>query len=209
MSVEQIQKFVAESVADNRKWNRICITGGEPILHPDALQIAEIIASYKREYSPSTLVLFMTNDLDPEGEKKSKLGQLPAEVIVHGSKKDSIRYDHKPMAVAPEDLLPKDVDYANACYLTEKCGLGLDYKGYYHCAVAAAIDRLHQINFSRNSLPNCSDDMKDMMNKYCSKCGMFMWSRGLSVTEGEVSDTRRGPVSKSWEHLVQISTKRA
>jgi hypothetical protein len=209
MTLEQIDTFVSESVAAGRRWNRICITGGEPILHPQALEIAEKIAAYKREFSPDTLILFMTNDVDPTDEKKRLLALLPPEIVVHGSKKDTVRYDHKPMTVAPGDVLADaDVDFSNACYLTEKCGVGLDAKGNYHCAVAAAIDRLHGLNLRRDALPPTTDAMVDLMNEYCKRCGMFLWSRGLSVTDGPVAHTRRGPVSEAWSELLSLSVEK-
>ncbi len=209
MTVSQIDSFLSDSVAAERRWNRICITGGEPILHPQALEIAERIAAYKRQFSPDTLILFMTNDLDPAKEKKRKLALLPPDIIVHGSKKDTVRYDHKPMTVAPGDVMANvDVDFSNACYLTAKCGVGLDAKGYYQCAVAAAIDRFHGLNFRRDTLPPTTDTMVDLMNEYCKRCGMFLWSRGLSVTDGPVTLTRRGPVSEEWNELLSISVEK-
>ena len=43
MSVEQIQKFINESVDNNVKWERIRVMGGEPTLHPDIFEILNLL----------------------------------------------------------------------------------------------------------------------------------------------------------------------
>src|SRR3989339_2051717 len=46
MSLSQIQKFVRESINLKWKWNKITLLGGEPTLHPQILEIVEIIRQY-------------------------------------------------------------------------------------------------------------------------------------------------------------------
>ena len=54
MSVEQIEKFIKESKDQERRWELIRILGGEPTLHPQIMDILELLLAYKRDYSSNT-----------------------------------------------------------------------------------------------------------------------------------------------------------
>lgn len=56
MTLEQITRFIQESVAQKRYWKLIRIIGGEPTLHPQIIEVLQLLANYKREFSPQTRV---------------------------------------------------------------------------------------------------------------------------------------------------------
>ena len=54
MTLEQIRKFIDESIRLDKRWAKIAIQGGEPLMHTRALEVLEVFAEYKRRYSPET-----------------------------------------------------------------------------------------------------------------------------------------------------------
>jgi molybdenum cofactor biosynthesis enzyme MoaA len=61
MTVDQIKKFISESIAMNYTWNMIRILGGEPAVHPDALEIMRLLCEYRAQHAPKCTILFVTN----------------------------------------------------------------------------------------------------------------------------------------------------
>ncbi|MFI5324381.1 MAG: radical SAM protein, partial [Thermodesulfobacteriota bacterium] len=51
MSLEQIEKFVTESIEQNWRWELINLIGGEPTLHPQLCEILKKIREYK-DFNP-------------------------------------------------------------------------------------------------------------------------------------------------------------
>jgi molybdenum cofactor biosynthesis enzyme MoaA len=61
MSVDQIKKFIGESISQIRKWECITIMGGEPTLHPGIFEIIKILLLYCKEHSPETSIRIASN----------------------------------------------------------------------------------------------------------------------------------------------------
>ena len=187
ITTTQIIKFIDESIKNNRKWKGIRLIGGEPTMHHDILKIASLIVEYKK-YSSDVSLRFATNGY----ENKSIIEILPAEFIVENSHKTTIAQDFTPINLAPVDLrLFNLVDFKNACPITELCGLGLTKYGYYHCAVAGAIDRVFGFNIGRKTMPEIGDQMIDEKRRLCKYCGHFLDCFGIKKTKKEL-------FSKSW-----------
>ncbi len=175
MTVKQIRHFVEESVAARHRWDIIEIAGGEPTLHKDFRRILDIIREYRNCHSPNTVIKVLTNGA---GQKvKQILSRVPRDVVVLNSEKEGkqqIELKHSTFNVAPEDVEQyKDVDFRNACEWTVKCGTGLGPTGYYHCPVAAGMDRIFGWNVGRQVLPSVEDSMEDLAERFCRKCGYF------------------------------------
>ena len=200
MGVEQIEKFVEESIKNNVKWKYIRILGGEPALHPNIFEIVNLLLGYKNSYSPKTLIIFVTNGY---GDKvKGVLSKFPEEVIIENSMEKPVpAYDgsiYKPkeesneflraMKIgmplifempfvifnnAPQDhLWYKEVDYSRGCWLCN-IGVGLTAHGYYHCPIAGGIDRIFGFDKGRKEFPKKEDAMKDQFKVFCRLCGYF------------------------------------
>src|SRR3712207_347384 len=60
MSIEQIERFVAESVELDWPWERVVILGGEPTLHPDFDDVLDVLGKYHR-HRPETVFRMYTN----------------------------------------------------------------------------------------------------------------------------------------------------
>lgn len=176
MSVEQIQRFVDECVTANYRWDLMEIAGGEPTMHPEFLKIIDILREYRNRYSPGTRIKVLTNGA---GEKTQQMAALvPSDIEVENSSKGGKRQSelkHATFNLAPDEVAGyENVAFRNACEYTHRCGTGLGPTGYYHCPVAAGMDRIFEWNIGRQSLPSLDDDMEDLAERFCRKCGYFL-----------------------------------
>jgi hypothetical protein len=171
MSVEQIEKFINESVENKIAWKSIGILGGEPTLHPNIIEIVQLLLEYKKNYAPDCKLTLVTNGF---GEKVNKiLSILPKELIITNTAKKSPIQDFSAINIAPCDLKRfRFADYSLGCGFCH-CGIGLTPAGYYPCVVAGAIDRVLGFDLGRKSLPHKDDSMRDQFKIFCRYCGHF------------------------------------
>jgi hypothetical protein len=176
MTVEQIQRFVEESVAVGYRWEHLIVSGGEPTMHKDFFTILNILRGYRDAHSPSTRIHVTT---DGTGNRvKQAIAQIPDDIDVINSNKDGKRQaelHHTSFNVAAEEIPAyRNADFRNACDVVRGCGTGLGPSGYYHCPVAAGMDRIFGWDIGRKSLPLENDSMEDLAERFCGKCGHFM-----------------------------------
>lgn len=175
MSLEQVNRFIEESVASGYAWDEIVIIGGEPTIHREFLQIVEALRQYRKCHSPQTRILVFTNGY---GRRVNEMIQcLPDDVVVENSMKDGsnpvVDY-HRSFNIAPVDLPGyRNADYRNGCWITQECGIALGPSGYYPCGVAAGMDRILGLDAGRQSLPREDDTMEDLLKAFCQNCGHF------------------------------------
>lgn len=173
MSVGQIRHFLAESRERQQRWRMIRVIGGEPTIHPQFLEIVDLLVAYKKSYSPGTRIVVCTNG---HGDRVQRaLSMLPSEVVIENTAKQShIQPDFLAFNVAPVDSREfAEADYANGCSIIKKCGFGLSPSGYYPCGPAGGIDRVFGFNLGRKSLPSPDDDMHEELRRFCAVCGIF------------------------------------
>lgn len=186
MTVQQIKKFVKESINNNVKWERIRLLGGEPTLHPDLYEILRLIIEYKRDFSPNTTVQLTTNCFGTKVNRViTEIKNQFKEVNIVTSPKTPEATSFSPFNLAPKDsILYKYADYSNGCGVIENCGMGLTPYGYYPCAVAGGIDRVFGFDYGKKKLPRLDDPMIDQLNVFCKLCGHFR--RGTLDTTKEL-----------------------
>ncbi len=173
LSQQQIRACIDESVAKGYRWDLIRLLGGEPTLHPEFLEIVELLRDYRRTHARSLKIEVITNGY---GAKVSRiLALIPDDIVVRNTQKaSSIQGDFEPFNRAPCDLPEHGrSDYSNGCWISEYCGMGLTPSGYYHCAVAGGIDRVFGLGIGRKSIPDVDDRMHDEMSSLCRLCGHF------------------------------------
>jgi hypothetical protein len=173
LSLDQIRRFIQESVTQNRKWKQILIEGGEPTLHPDLLGIVDLLLGFKRAHSPRTLIQVNSNGYHPDSNEV--LARLPGEIGVYRSSKRSNRQEHHArFNVAPVDLpLYAEDPFSNGCFLPARYGIGLVRYGYYPHPVCGNIDRVFGFDVGRKSLPSADDRMVDQFQTLCRYCGHY------------------------------------
>lgn len=172
INLEQIRKFVDESLNSQRDWSRIRLLGGEPTLHPEFFQIIEELERYKRVFTGVSIQV-VTNG---KGKKVNQiLNKLSKNIYIENSEKQSdLQPDFGPFNMAPQDSISYiGVDYKNGCEIPKTCGIGLTPQGYYPCAIAGGIDRVLGLERGRSDLPPKDDEMRDLMDVACRLCGRF------------------------------------
>lgn len=171
LSVEQIKKFISESIAYNKKWKHIRILGGEPTLHKDIFEIIDILIDYKKSYSRFTKLQLVTNGNG--NAVKAILEKIPDEVEIENSIKTSnIQPQFSAVNNAPIDNNINS-DFSKGCWIPSVCGMALDMHGYYPCTVAAAIDRVFGFDIGQKSLEKCDEQLTEALSKLCKNCGHF------------------------------------
>ena len=194
MPLARVTSFVEESIARGKRWRRIRVLGGEPTVHPDFQAIVVELQRYVR-WNPSCIIEVATNGHGSHVEAQLEL--LPKEVWIDNSAKTSTIQPHfGPFNLAPiDDPQFRGAHFGNACFVPDRCGMGLTPTGYYPCAVAGGIDRILGSRLGRGSLPEDSDDMLEELEKLCRLCGRFrdghFVPRALrpALTEAKVSPT--------------------
>jgi hypothetical protein len=174
LSVEQIEKFINESITQSRKWKLIRILGGEPTLHPQIMDIIDLLVAYKRKHSPATILRVDTNGHDPK--VNSILSAMSNEITFYNTrKKNSKQTQHEAFFCAPVDrLVYRFSDFSNGCAWPFSCGITLSPYGYYFCGAAIGIERIFGFNLGRKELPLPHDEMREQYRIFCKYCGHFM-----------------------------------
>ena len=187
MTVEQIQKFVKESIDNNVKWERIRLLGGEPTLHTNFFEILSLLLEYRKDYSPDTTIEVSTNGF---GKKVNDIiSKIPKEIQISNTSKKSSVSLFAAFNITPQDfILYKYADYSNGCWVISVCGIGLTPYGYYPCGVAGGIDRVFGYDYGRKKLPSPDDSMIDQLQVFCKLCGNF----------GYCKLTNREEMSSTW-----------
>jgi hypothetical protein len=194
LSLEQIQKFLRETLAKGIQWEKINILGGEPTLHPEFLPILDALIAFRDSHRPAAEIAIYTNG---SGKKVNDvLKKLNRKVVVFNTAKKSNAHVFFPFNLAPKDFVRyRYVDYSSGCWLLHDCGMGLSPYGYYPCALSAAIDRVLGFDIGRKSLPELSDDMRDQMEALCRYCGLF--------TNNKLIFINKNLMSKSWRQAYE------
>lgn len=199
MGISKIRNFIDSSISMKKKWFHIYIAGGEPSLHPRIddifYQINRYVGFYKKEFQTSLVVKYFTNNYSENA--RLVLERLPDYIVVNSDKKDS-NSNFKPVCVAPIDLAYYDDDNLQPCQELYQCGMALNYKGYYPCAEAAAIDdiflkremgidRLEDVTFEK---------MAAILHQTCRYCGHYFEQVGYRRSSNLM-------VSSTWKQYLK------
>lgn len=174
ISIQQVEKFINESLELNKRWERIDLIGGEPTLHPQFMDIFKLLYAYKMEHSKETAIRLRSNTRT--AEYRAIVGWLPRDVEVEHQPKNMeyFKRNYYAFNVAPADLpMMSRIALENGCYVTFSCGMGLNKYGYYICGNGASIDRIFGFDVGRKKIPTGNDEMRDQMSVLCRYCGAF------------------------------------
>lgn len=176
LAVECTKIFLTESVPDAAGRHKVIgMIGGEPTLHPDFVQLAEIMEELIPDRSARGLWTSM-------GEPYDKNRGVIARVFGYQNRNTHRGKDashHQPVLVAAKDLI-KDGKvmwkYLEKCWLQNHwCG-AVTPKGVFYCEVAAALDMVFD---GPGGLPiepywwnRSLSDFHEQIKRWCPRCGI-------------------------------------
>ncbi|MET0068178.1 MAG: radical SAM protein [Candidatus Thiodiazotropha sp.] len=172
IELEQIRRFVDESVASAQSWEQIRLLGGEPTLHPELDEILAVLLTWRSEHSPATRIELTSNGYGPRVARV--IQGLPTGVVVNNTRKSSRSQSFRSFNIAPLDRAEYTfADYRNGCRVIQVSGIGLTPYGWYPCPIAGGIDRVMGFDLGLKRMPEHEDDMLDQLRTFCPLCGHF------------------------------------
>ena len=207
MSVDQVEKFISQSVRERRRWRQIKILGGEPTLHAELDRILSLLRRYRDEYSKRTQITVISNGFGKDVDRI--LASIPRDITVSNTSKTSRKQGgFDTYNVAPYDLEEFDnKDFRTGCAVPEVCGMALTRYGFYTCGAGASVDRVFGFGLGIHDLADAtSARLKEQRKVLCSYCGHFK-SYGIysNVSYSEKPEWRS--VSPSWVKAYQAFKK--
>lgn len=190
MSIAQIWQFVEESLNANKKWSRIDIIGGEPLLYKKLNSVFEIIKVYKNRF-PKCKIRLSTNGFGDQVNEALKI--VPDWVAIRNSSKTSKEQKHDYYRCAPVDVGTKVI---KSCSVPWRCGIGLTRYGYFPCGAGASLARVFGLDIGIKQLKDVTpQNLKKQMIQLCKYCGH---SNSLPCDY-----TSKTEMSESWEKAVK------
>jgi len=178
MDVRDIENFISESIMNNKKWKLINVLGGEPTLHKDFLTIIELLQKYADSNSPETVIQIVSNGISEHSRNLCEIAKNNNRNIVIDyasfKTKNKVEYFSSFNDAPIDDEKFNNTDYSKACWVTNYCGIGLNSRGYYACAVCGGMDRVLNKNYGVNSFADLTvDKLVEQYNEFCPLCGNF------------------------------------
>lgn len=190
ISLQQVDKFIEESIKLKKKWKKIVVSGGESILDANCLDILDKLRDYRDKENPKTKIVLLTNG---RGEQVlNALKKVPKDIEIFSSNKTS-SYIPQFISInaAPIDFPEyRNANFANGCRLMKQCGGALNRNGFYCCSTAGAIDRVMGFDLGLKTINASDQDFRKQANALCRYCGNFLYSGYKN---------ERGFQTKSWK----------
>jgi hypothetical protein len=200
MTVEQIDRFVDESLEQTWAWERITLLGGEPTLHPELDAVLRSLDRYRTSH-PDTIFRMYSNGFGTRVRRR--LATMPPWFEVINTNKTRATPLFSAYNLAPVDL-PEYAheDFTKGCAITAWCGLGLTRYGFYPCGAGASIDRVFGLDLGIKRLADVTPArLIEQLRQLCGLCGHF---RDFDLRAEQVAGGDKGPV-RGWTREEQMS----
>lgn len=135
MSLEQIEKFIKQAKIGGGV-NKIKIIGGEPLLHPQFVDIYNLLVDAAKDG--------VIRNIKIESNKTIPQPKVQPYPFVSWKGRVQSKKKHQPILWSPKDI-GKITNAQPNCPQISKCGFSLDKYGYLPCSLAIMISRLFDI----------------------------------------------------------------
>ncbi len=187
MTVEQVEKLLADSVRLKYPWRAMFLVGGEPTTHPDLDAIISRIGEYRAKENPEMSLTIATHGFGEHTNRQlvELRTAFPFLQFLNSHKTGPIHHDFICPCVAPCDI---DSEWCTqhrfeGCSVSGHCGISVNRRGFYPCAVAGAIDRIFGLNQAIKCLDDVSEAaMAEKFQVFCQLCGYYWPIRESSRT---------------------------
>ena len=175
MSLENIERFIKDTIECNKKYKIVILSGGEPTLHPQFKEICLMFEKANRENHFASSLMICTNGYASKTKELLKFAEEHSFVIQNSNKTEEQRNKTMKWRWFPFNVAPVDVGYEpsfNGCEQSETCGLGYDNKGYWGCPHSAIIAKIFDYESVCTSVKELTEDkIKKSWEQHCKLCG--------------------------------------
>lgn len=190
MGIDQIFRFVDESLRYKKFWRRIDIIGGEPTMYPELDELWKIIKMYVDKQRRCT-VRFSTNGIGDKCEEI--LCSLPDWVTIRNSAKKHRENKFTAYNSAPVDNGEK---YVRCCSVPWRCGIALTRHGFFLCGAGASVARVFGLNVGIiDMIDVVPENLLKQVPELCKYCGHSNVKSRHIITEQEISP--------SWQKAIE------
>lgn len=171
-------------IAAGLKVNKVRITGGEPTLHPQLVEICDITRDVWKVERCTTVLTNATT-------KATRPKQIWARYKSTDEKSEKIHY---PMSISPADLgLQGDYGTKFPCEQQRGCGRLFDAHGFSFCVLAGSLGRLLRIDpYSRTPVLEGDPEIcKHCLFSLGRKQRWRIWGRWMEGQQEAVTETYR------------------
>lgn len=184
LTCDRIMALIRDSEACGYPWERWWLVGGEPTLHPELMTILRMISAYRdRRGPPFFQIGLATNGFTSQSRRiAAEVKRVFPHVDILDSKKTGpINPNFVAVCLAATDRGFAGDHVYDGCPISWHCGIAMNYRGFYPCAVSAAIDRIWDFQAYITRLEDITETrMKELWQVYCKVCGFY----GEVKTEG-------------------------
>ena len=164
--------------AGSNKINRIRMTGGEPLMHKDIVELCRVVNVC---WKPERCLVVFSNGKIKRPDKKSIRARWCVE-----DQKEKLKF-HRPWMISPTDvgLNPRYGWSGRACFAQDGCGRLFDAFGFAPCVHAAPLGRLLRIDVY-GGRPVTKGSFEMCKHCVCSVGRRQQWKLWKSAKEGEI-----------------------
>jgi len=197
MTVDDIKKYIADFEANGNPMVSIALTGGEPTVHPQFLEIIVLLTNYCIKHN--MFITLFTNGGTTYEKIKDK---IPLKVTVVNSAKTNNYPLHYHFTVAPIDLGVYDPNN-NPCSESLVCGRTLNKNGYFACPSAAAIDNFLNLNLAVTEMKEATkEELRKKAEDICKYCGTYLRER--KIMNRDPGNFKEQIVSPFWKEKLKL-----
>lgn len=175
LSVEDVERFIIDSIDLGWEWEQITVHGGEPVLNPAIFDIVGVLVEYREHRKRKVRIQFLTNYSTPMIRKlANEVELMGVELGIAQKEGGAFYHDGSAIPYVPVNQSPEDLHlpWSRGCFQSSDCGICLNYLGYWECSPAAAAARVFGYKASAKSLQEVTEDvLAGGYDEHCRHCG--------------------------------------